>query len=181
MTLLAFDVVPPTRVTLLDASGAPVVRWTLQAVSREGRALRWAPEGVLRQLGGGAASVRRWAHRGFRLELGLLWSHGLTSWREEMAGSTWSTPAELPTATAHSEILGWSAELDLTVEPFVGTPMPSFTARAFEQGPSLADTKGVAHPALSLALQAVALVNGIFFQQALGWGIGPFGILPWGD
>ena len=125
MTILAFDVAPPTRVTLLDASGAPAVRWTLQAVSREGRAVRWLPEGVLRQLGSGAASVRRWVHRGLRLELGLQWSHGLTSWREEMTGSAWSTPAELPTATAHSEILGWSAELDLSVEPFLGTEFPS--------------------------------------------------------
>ncbi len=181
MTLLAFDVVPPTRVTLLDASGAPVVRWTLQAVSREGRALRWAPEGVLRQLGGGAASVRRWAHRGFRLELGLLWSHGLTSWREEMAGSTWSTPAELPTATAHSEILGWSETADLTVEPFVSTDFPSFIARAFEQGVSLQDTRGVAHPTLELDLVGVTLVQGITFRAALGWGIGPWSFLPWGD
>lgn len=172
---------PPTRITLLDATGAPAVRWTLQTVEREGRALRWKPEGQGRQLGSATGFLRTWKHRGFRQELGLRWGYGLTSTREAWTGAAWAAGVVRPTAEAHSEILGWAAPLQVSVEPFLGTAMPTFTAQAYEQGPSLQDTKGVAHPRLELVLQAVQLVNQVLFTQALGWGLGPFGLLPWGD
>lgn len=174
---------PPTRITLLDAAGAPAVRWTLQPVEREGRALRWKPEGQLHQLGSGTGFRRSWAHRGFRQELGLRWGYGLTSTREAWSAGSWAAGVVRPTAEAHSEILGWAAPLQVQVEPFLGTSMPTFAAKAFEAGPSLQDTKGVAHPRLELVLQGVQLVSQILFQQVanLGWGLGPFGLLPWGD
>ena len=174
---------PPTRITLLDSTGAPAVRWTLQTVTREGRALRWKPEGQLRPLGSGTGFRRAWAQRGFRQELGLKWDFGLTSTREAWSGTAWAPGVVRPTAEAHSEILGWAAPLQVQVEPFLGTAMAAFTAQAYEQGPSLQDTKGIAHPRLELVLQAVQLVTQVLFQQTtnLGWGLGPFGLLPWGD
>jgi hypothetical protein len=176
-----FSTAPPTRVTLLDQAGAAVARWTLQHPTREGRKIRFVPEGQLRQLGSGTAWQRAWAHKGFRLELGLQWGVGLTSQREAWTGSAWAAAVELPTATAHCEILDWAAQYQVQVEPFVGQPMPTFLAQATEKGPALSDTKGVVHPLLELALVATALASQIWLTQALGWGIGPFGLLPWGD
>ena len=46
---------------------------------------------------------------------------------------------------------------------------------------SLRDTKGLAHPSLELDLVAVGLVQGVTFRALLGWGIGPWSFLPWGD
>ncbi len=172
---------PPTRITLLDGAGGAAVRWTLQAPEREGRSLRWKPEGVLRTLGSGQTWRRIWRHRGFRQELGIRWSHGLISLRETWTGATWSTGEVRPTAEAHSEILDWAARLPVQVEPFLGTSISQFQAQVTEKGPSLQDTKGVAHPRLELVLAATALVSGVFIQRALGWGIGPWGLLPWGD
>jgi len=182
-TYTVIPTAPPTRITLLDANGTPAVRWTLQTVEREGRRLRWRPEGQLHTLGSATAHRRAWAHRGFRQELGLRWGHGLQSTREAWAGADWAAPELRLTAEAHSEILGWAAPLEVSVEPFLGTAMPTFKAKAFEEGPSLQDTKGFAHPHLELVLAATALVNKVVFEQAAvtgGWGIGPWGLLPWG-
>ena len=180
MTTL-FPTAPPTRVTLLDAAGAAVARWTLQPPGREGREIRFKPEGVLRTLGSGAAWRREWAHQGFREEIALRWGYGLTSTREAWTGSAWAPALVRPTAEAHSEILAWSDECPVQVEPFQGTKVPSFKAQAYEKGPSLRDTKGVAHPSLELALRATGLVAQIRFTKPAGWGLGPWGLLPWGD
>lgn len=176
---------PSTRITLLDATGAPAVRWTLQVPERAGRTVRWVPEGMLRQMGSASNFLRRWIHRGFRLEVSLRWGYGLTSTRETWSGTAWTGAATRPTAEAHSEILDWSERLPVQVEPYTGEGAAVFTATAAEKGPSLQDTKGVAHPRLELVLAAVVLVSGITFPPphggALGWGIGPWGQLPWGD
>ena len=180
--------VPDSRITLLDASGTPAIRWTLQVPEREGRLLRWVPEGVLRQLGSATGFLRRWIHHGFRLELDLKWGYGLTSTRETWSGTAWTGAAPRPTAEAHSEILDWSARYAVMVEPYTGETEAVFQAIATEKGPSLQDTKGVAHPRLELVLAAVVLVGTLTFPPphpepgaALGWGIGPWGALPWGD
>ena len=181
MSFTIVSTAPATRVTLLDGTGAPAVRWTLQAPEREGRRLLWTPEGQLHQLGGATHHRRVWTHRGFRMGLGLRWGYGLTSIREAWTGSAWGAATTRPTAEAHSEILGWAAPLEVSVEPFVGTPMPTFKAQATEAGVSLRDTKGVAHPSLELVLAAVALVRGVTFQKSAGgWGLGPWGLMPWG-
>jgi hypothetical protein len=176
-----FPTAPPTRITLLDEDGNPTARWTLQGSEREGREIRFKPEGVLQQLGSGTAWKRRWKQQGFRLELAIKWAVGLTSLREAWVGSAWGAAAELTTAEAHCEILEWAAQHQVQVEPFLGSPMPSFYAMATERGPALRDTKGVVHPSLELGLQARTLASQINFTQALGWGIGPFGLLAWGD
>lgn len=181
MTYTVLNTRPATRITLLDAAGQGQVRWTLQASAREGREVRFKPEGTLHLLGSGADRRRRWIHNGFRQELAIKWAYGLTSTRETWTGMAWSAPVERPTAEAHGEILDWSEQWPVQVEPFLGQPMPAFTAQGTERGPSLADTKGVAHPALELALVAVALSVDIQIVQGLGWGLGPFGLLAWGD
>lgn len=181
MTYTILDTAPATRITLLDAAGQGQVRWTLQAPAREGREVRLKPEGSLHPLGSGADRKRRWIHNGFRQELAIKWAYGLTSTREEWTGNAWAAPVERPTAEAHCEILDWSAQLAVQVEPFLGQPMPAFKAQGTENGPSLRDTKGVAHPALELALVAVVLSMGVQIVQGLGWGIGPWGLLAWGD
>lgn len=183
MTFTVVPTAPPTRITLLDASGAPAVRWTLQPVERDGRRLRWKPEGQLHILGSATGHRRAWLHRGFRQELGLRWGYGLTSTREAWASGAWGAATERLTVEAHSEILGWAAPLEVQVEPFLGTAMPAFKAKALEEGPSLKDTKGVAHPRLELVLQGTALVNRVVFEQAAGggWGLGPWGLLAWGS
>lgn len=182
MTFTAFNTAPPTRITLLDATGAPAVRWTLQPVEREGRRLRWKPEGKLTEMGSATGFRRAWSHRGFRQELGLRWSYGLMSTRETWTAGAWGPAIERRTADAHSEILSWAAPLEVQVEPFLGVSQaPAFTARSFEEGPSLQDTKGVAHPRLELVLASTVLVSGVVLGQVLGWGLGPFSLLPWGD
>ncbi len=177
-----------SRITLLDASGAPVVRWTLEAPERAGRMLRWIPEGILHQLGSATRFLRSWTHHGFRLQLSLKWGYGLTSTRETWNGTAWSGATLRPTAEAHSEILEWSERLPVEVEPYTGEVEAVFQARAAEKGPSLQDTKGIAHPRLELVLTAVLLVTTATFPPphpepgaALGWGLGPWGLLPWGD
>ena len=181
MTFTVVNTRPATRVTLLDDAGQGQVRWTLQAPVREGREIRFRPEGTLRPLGGATGWRRAWAHLGFRQELAIKWSFGLTSTRETWAGTTWSAPIERPTAEAHCEILDWSAKQPVQVEPFLGQPMPSFKAQGTENGPSLRDTKGVAHPALELALVAVALSSSIMLKKATGgYGLGPWGLMGWG-
>jgi hypothetical protein len=175
---------PTTRITLLDAAGVGQVRWTLQVPEREGRRVRWVPEGMLRQLGSATGFLRRWIHRGFRLELSLRWGYGLTSTRETWTGAAWTGATVRPTAEAHSEILGWSERLPVQVEPYTGEVDAVFQAKAAEKGPSLQDTKGIAHPRLELILAAVVLVAGLTFPGTapnLGWGLGPWGTLPWGD
>lgn len=181
MTYTVLNTAPATRITLLDATGQGQVRWTLQAPDREGRSVRLKPEGTLHPLGSGADRKRRWIHNGFRQELAIRWAYGLTSTREIWTGTTWSSSVERPTAEAHCEILDWSERWPVQVEPFLGQPMPAFTAQGTEKGVSLADTKGVAHPSLELALVAVVLSAGIQIVQGLGWGIGPWGLLAWGD
>ena len=181
MSYTVLDTAPPTRISLLDEVGVAQVRWTLQAPEREGRSLRWLPEGVLRQLGSAMGWRRIWEHHGFRQELGVKWGYGLTSSREAWTGSAWGAAVQRPTAEAHSEILDWSASLPVLVEPFVGQPMPNFQAQSYEKGPSLADTKGIAHPSLELVLTAVTLGYGVTFAQGLGWGLGPWGLLAWSD
>ncbi|MDR3684783.1 MAG: hypothetical protein P4L11_13730 [Geothrix sp.] len=181
MSYTVVNTAPATRISLLDGAGVAQVRWTLQAPEREGRSLRWIPDGILAPLGSATGWRRSWEHRGFRLELGLKWGYGLTSFREAWTGSAWGAPVELPTATAHSEILDWSARYPVQVEPFLGQPMPSFQAQSYEKGPSLADTKGIAHPSLELVLTAIVLLSTVTLRQSLGWGIGPWGLLPWGD
>ena len=182
MTYTILNTAPATRVTLLDAAGQGQVRWTLQAPAREGREVRFRPEGTLRILGSGAAWRRIWQPKGIRQELAIKWGYGLTSTRETWTGTAWSAPSTRPTAEAHTEILDWSASLPVQVEPFLGQPMPAFQAQATEHGPSLRDTKGVAHPSLELALVAVALSSSIRFAKSVGgWGIGPWGLLAWGD
>jgi hypothetical protein len=174
---------PPTRVTLQDDAGNGLVRWTLQLPTREGRELRFLPEGQLRPLGSGTAWKRQWIFEGFRQELGLTWSAGMQSSREAWVSGAWGTPETCPTATAHSEILDWAAQHPCLVEPFLGQPCPSFKAQAFEKGPALRDTKGIVHPNLELALRAVQLARSIVLIQSanLGWGLGPWGLLAWGD
>jgi hypothetical protein len=175
---------PPTRVTLLDAAGGSVARWTLQDPTREGRALRWRPEASLRELGSGQGFARRLRHRGFRLELALRWDAGLLSTREAWSGATWAAPETLPTALAHGEILAWAAGRLVRVEPFLGQPAPAWTALALEAGPSLRDTRGVVHPDLELVLQSQSLTTGVVLIQAPsagGWGLGPWGLQPWGE
>jgi hypothetical protein len=178
---------PTTRITLLDAAGVGQVRWTLQVPEREGRLVRWVPEGMLRQLGSATGFLRRWIHRGFRLELSLRWGYGLTSTRETWDGTAWTGATVRPTAEAHSEILDWSARLPVQVEPYTGEVDAVFQAIATEKGPSLQDTKGIAHPRLELILAAVVLVGGLTFPpphpdpSGLGWGLGPWGTLSWGD
>lgn len=181
MTYTVVNTAPATRVTLLDDAGQGQVRWTLQAPAREGREVRFKLEGSLRPLGSGAAWRRVWAHKGIRQELAIKWGYGLTSFREAWTGTAWSAPVERPTAEAHTEILGWSAARPVQVEPFLGQPMPAFRAQPQEHGPSLRDTKGVAHPALELALVAVALSREILLTKGRGgWGLGPWGLMPWG-
>lgn len=183
MSYTVVNTIPPTRVTLLDDAGQGQVRWTLQAPEREGREVRFRPEGVLRTLGGATGWRRSWSHLGFRQELALKWAFGLTSTRETWTGADWSAPVERPTAEAHAEILAWSAERPVSVEPFLGQPTPAFKAQGTEHGPSLRDTKGVAHPALELALQAVVLSSGIVLVQSAtsgGYGLGPYGLMGWG-
>lgn len=179
---------PSTRVTLLDATGVPAIRWTLQVPERAGRTLSWVPEGMLRNLGSASNFLRHWIHRGFRLEISLKWSYGLTSIRETWDGTAWIGAAQRPTAEAHSEILDWSARLPVQVEPYTGESQAIFQAIATEKGPSLQDTKGIAHARLELVLAAVVLVSSITFPPphpepgaSLGWGLGPWGQLPWGD
>lgn len=174
-----FPTSPATRITLLDEAGDPAVRWTLQASDREGREIRFQPEGVLATLGSGTGWQRKWKHNGFRQELGIKWSAGLTSTREAWVSGAWSAGSIRPTAEAHCEVLEWAALHQVTVEPFLGQPMPSFTATAYEKGPSLQDTKGIIHPRLELALKAVALSTKLTLIG--GWGCGPWGLLAWGD
>ncbi|WP_257311100.1 hypothetical protein [Geothrix fuzhouensis] len=181
MSYTVVNTAPPTRISLLDAAGVAQVRWTLQAPEREGRTLRWIPDGVMQTLGSARNWRRIWQHRGFRQELAVKWGYGLTSTREAWVSGAWSAPVERPTAEAHSEILAWSAKLPCRVEPFMGQPMPTFQAQSYEKGPSLADTKGVAHPRLELVLAGMALVNGVRFEKSSGgWGLGPWGLMPWG-
>lgn len=182
VTLTAIDTVPPTRITLLDDAGASVARWTLQDPDREARVIRWRPEGRLALLGSGRGFERRWVHRGFRLEISLNWTAGITSSREAFAGGAWGPREELTTAQAHCEILGWAAAYRVRVEPFVGQPMPAFLAIATEEGPSLEDTAGVVHRDLALNLQGRHLVRGVTIVRTIngGWGIGPWGLMPWG-
>ena len=181
MTLTVLDTRPATRITLLDAAGQGQIRWTLQAPEREGREIRFKPEGTLRTLGGATGWRRVWAHLGFRQELAVRWGYGLTSTRETWTGTAWSAPLERPTAEAHSEILDWSERWPVSVEPFLGQPMPTFEAQGVEAGVSLRDTKGVAHPSLELVLASVVLSTSIMLTDELGWGLGPFGLLAWGD
>lgn len=150
--------------------------------------MRWVPEGVLRNLGSASGWLRQWVHRGFRLELSLKWAYGLTSTRETWSGTAWVGSAQRPTAEAHSEILDWSERLPVQVEPYTGETQAVFEATAAEKGPSLQDTKGVAHPKLELVLAALSLVSVISFPNpspypstVVGWGVGPWGLLPWGD
>lgn len=180
MSLLVLETSRPVRVTLLDASGANVARWTLQVEEREGRGMRWTPEGQLHTLGSGAGHVRAWQHRGWRRELSLRWGAGLTSRRETWDGSAWGTPVALPTAQAHTEILGWRAGA-LQVEPFADGEFGAFEAQAWERGPSLQDTKGVVHPALELVLTARDLSTEIAFLGIEGgYGWTSYGCYGWG-
>jgi hypothetical protein len=181
MSYTVVNTAPATRVSLLDAAGVPQVRWTLQAPEREGREIRFKPEGVLSVLGSGTNWRRRWAHQGFREEFVMHWGYGLTSTRETWTGAAWSAPESRLTAEAHTEILDWSARLAVQVEPFVGEPLPKFQAKAYEKGPSLADTKGVAHPRLELVLAAMVLSNSIVLARSSGgYGLGPYGLMGWG-
>ena len=183
MSYTVLNTAPAMRITLLDAAGQGQVRWTLQASDREGRTVRLKPEGTLHPLGSGADRKRRWIHNGFRQELAIKWAYGLTSTRETWTGTAWSAPVERPTAEAHCEILDWSEQFPVQVEPFLGQPMPAFKAQGTERGPSLRDTKGVAHPALELALVAVVLSTRIVLIQTTqggGWGLGPWGLMGWG-
>ena len=137
----------------------------------------------MHDLGCGTDWARRWVHRGFRLELGIRWNYGITSTRETWSGGSWTSPAALPTAQAHSEILDWSERNSVKVEPLAGQPMPVWVAQAFEVGLSLRDTRGIAHPGLELALVSRRLVRNVSLIQASssGWGIGPWGLMPWGE
>jgi hypothetical protein len=170
-------------------------------VAVSGREIRIVPEGVAATLGSGTDWRRKWVHKGFRTELGLKWSVGLVSSKEIYSGGLWGAPEELPTATAHSEIIDAATNNPVYVEPFVGERMPAFYANASEQGVTLRDTKGIAHPDLGIALRAVTLASSIVLsagtggwglggwgllgweglEDSWGWGWGPWGLLAWGD
>lgn len=167
----------PLQVILADSQGVPVIRWTLQGVGKDGRTLSWVPEGSLRVLGSGAAYHRKWFHRGFRRRVSLQWNYGVESLRETYSGGAWVGGQVMLTAEAHAEILEWASLYTVTVITAVSPP---FAAKAYEQGLSLTDTLGIAHPSLVLVLDAVILDEWTRPLPSMGWGIGEWGTAPWG-
>ena len=177
MSYLALDRTTPTVAILLDASGNNLVRWTLQAPTREGRVLTWTPEGTLRQLRG-EGWPRRWVHRGWRRSLALTWDVGLLSLRETWSGEAWTDATEAPTAQAVSEILEAASTGAVQVEPIQDSALGTWLANGLEHPLVLQDLKGVAHTALMLTLQSVGLVDQIELPH--GYGLMSFGIYAYG-
>jgi len=180
-----FPVTTPTLITLVDPSGMPFARWTLQGSAPEGRILRWKAEGNLHMAGSALDFARSWHHRGFRLEMVIRWNVGVQCLRQDWTGSAWGDPEPLPTALAHSQILRWAARATVVVQPFQGDDSFIFNAHAPGDGPSLRDLAGVAHTHLEMTLEAVSLasapeVPGTIDPEArTGWSYGAWGYYTW--
>jgi hypothetical protein len=173
-----------TRLTLYGLQEKPLARWTLQEPDTGGRGLSFDPQAKYTV---GAKPLRRRVlqFQGWRMTLTLTWSLGLVSLGETWDGTAWSAPRLAPTALAVSQAIQASRVCPILVEPFLADPWPSFRGVATSDL-VLADIKGIAHAGLSLALEAeVALptipINTWGQEDSLGWGLGPWRFLKWGD
>ena len=133
------------------------------------------PEG--HDLGCGTGWARRWV-RGFRLELGIRWGYGITSTRETWSGGSWTSPAALPTARAHSEI--WTGRAQWREGGAAGgtAACRCGVAQAFEVGLSLRDTRGSRILGWNSHWCPGGLVRNVSLIQAPlppEWGISPWG------
>lgn len=185
MSYTALPVTTPTLITLVDASGMPFARWTLQGSAPEGRILRWKAEGNIHMAGSAMDFARSWHHRGFRLEMVIRWNVGVQSFRQDWTGTAWGDPEPLPTALAHSQILRWAARATVVVQPFEGDDSFIFNANATGDGLSLRDIGAVAHTHLEMMLEAVSLadapaVPGTIDPEArTGWSYGAWSYYTW--
>lgn len=142
-----------TRITLYQADGVtPLYRIVLQKEDKEGLKLSYKPEGVSHQLGSGANWARKWAHRGFRPQLDIAWSHGLDSTKQGWTGVAWGAASTIITPEAMGLIFTWAFQSPCLVEPHLDKAY-SFSAQPDPGKPfDLKDIKGVFHTGLSLSL-----------------------------
>ena len=151
-----------TRIVLYaDDETTPTMRITLEKEAREGLELAFKAEGVLHQLGSGAAWRRAITHRGWRMTLAIKWAVGLESTLEpwDAGAKAWGEGAPISTAEALSKIIGSGAKVPLRVSPhkdknldFLAQPDPGKDFR-------LKDIKGLAHTDLETVLVATELIT----------------------
>ena len=150
-----------TRITIFDAGGTPLTRYTLQAEEESGMVLTFPSEGLWHQLGSGASWRRVWAPRGFRPTLSLKWDFGLSSTMQTWTGSAWGSAVEIETATALSKILSGATSVAALVEPRLDKAF-SFDAQPDPSKPlGFKDAGRVVHAGLTLDLVAATLIASI--------------------
>lgn len=149
----------PTRLTLRDAAGVPLLRWTLQVSDRQGRKLAYPPEVVTTK---GAAPNHALAHvfRGFRPELDITWAYSLASLLEVYDGSAWLPGSSRATAAGLMSVLA-ACENAVYVEPYAGAAAFDFMGRCYAEAQTVKDVKGVLHSGLALKISAEGLIDQI--------------------
>jgi len=145
------------RIILFSSSG-PTERITLQQTDLLGMQISVVPEGILNELGSGAAYRQDWTARNVRVSLRAKWAASLPSATlcgafTEAPGSSWHDAYTIENAEAIRRVLSSAMLYPCTVYPHLDSAAQSFQAQPSESSLyALSDIKRVVHGAQEMEL-----------------------------